>query len=193
MLCQCGNFLITSGNCLSRAKRRRGAERECWLGVVICRCKDKLLKRRARRAGAMSGALESPIMPSFYKVVEAGPLAWLFPVRPVSVVLMLLLALLVEPTGDVTRWNCSSWEVRVNGAGVDDQSLVKFRSREVLGFPFSLKCPGCSRASPSKQCTASVQLESNIPSIRHLSPKDDASGDVIVAADNSAVRSAPLI
>ena len=124
--------------------------------------------------------VESPIMPSCF-------------IRPLSVVLMLLLALLVEPTGDVTRRNCSSWEVRINGARVDDQSLVKFRSCEVLGFPFSLKCLGCSRASPSKQCTASVQLESNIPSIRHLSPKDDASGDVIVAAENSAVRSHPLI
>jgi hypothetical protein len=147
-------------------------------GLGICRRKDKLLKRHARRAGTMSGARESPTMPSCYNAVEARPLARLFPIRPLSTVMILLLALIVEPTGDVTRWNRSSWEVRNNSAGVDDQSLVKFRSREVFGFPLSLKRPGRARASPSKQCTAPVHLESNIPSIWHLSPKDGASGDV---------------
>jgi hypothetical protein len=116
------------------------------------------------------GVLESPIMPSsLMRREQAARLAGLLPVRPLSAVLILLFALVVEPSGDVVRGNRPSWFVRINCAGVDDQSLVEFRSREFPGFFFGLKCPGCSRASPFQQRTAFVQLKSNVPGIRHLS------------------------
>src|ERR1700687_406316 len=100
---------------------------------------------------------------------HAVRLARLLPFRPLSVVLTLLFAPVVEPSGDVARGNRPSWFKRNNGAGVDDQSLVKFRSRELLSFPLGLKRLGCSRVSPFMQCTAVVHRKSNVPSIPHLS------------------------
>ena len=77
-------------------------------------------------------------------------------------------ARVVEPTGDVARWNRSSWRMRDNGAGVYDESLVEFRSCEVFGFRFSLKYLGCSRASWSNRYPAFLHFKSNVPGIRHL-------------------------
>ncbi len=64
--------------------------------------------------------------------------------------------------------------MRVDGAGVNNQSLIEFRTREVLRFCFGLEFSGCSRASPSRQQTSFLHLKGHIPSVRHLSPKDDA-------------------
>jgi hypothetical protein len=83
--------------------------------------------------------------------------------------------------------------MRVDGAGVDSQSLIELRSGEVPGFLFSLKFSGCPRASPSRQYTAFLHLESHVPSIRHLSPRNDAPGlsERALAATNARSRPVP--
>jgi len=82
--------------------------------------------------------------------------------------------------------------MRVDGAGVDSQSLIEFRSGEVPGFLFGLKSSGCPRASPSRQYTSFLQLESDVPSIRHLSPRTDAPGLAERALAATNVRSRPV-
>lgn len=81
----------------------------------------------------------------------------------------IVLVLVIEPRGDVARWNCSSWQMRNDSSGVDDQSLIEFGTRELPGFLFSLECLGRARAAPSLQRAAFVHLEGNIPGVRHLS------------------------
>ena len=105
------------------------------------------------------------------------PLIRLLSVGPVGVGLILF-ALAVEPSRDVARWNGSSGQIRIKSARVDDQPLVELRARELFGFLFSLKCLGCSRASPSLRRPALVHFKCNVPSMRHLAPKDGATGDV---------------
>ena len=160
-----------SGSVFARAAHLRVVRREHWLSVgrnqptTAQRCWNGTLGVQVRYL-----VLESPIIPSCpMRCEQAVRLARLLPVRPLSVVLIPSFALVVEPSGDIARGNRSSWFMRNNCAGVDDQSLVEFRSGEVLGFRFGLKCPGCSRASPSQQCAAFVHLKSNVPGIRHLS------------------------
>jgi hypothetical protein len=83
---------------------------------------------------------------------------------------------LSEPRRDASRWDQPSRQMRVDGADVDNQSLIEPRSCEVLGFRFSLKSSGCPRATPSWQDTAFLHLKSHVPGIRHRSPEDDAPG-----------------
>jgi hypothetical protein len=159
-----------SGSVFARAAHRRGARREHWLGVG-----RNLPTTGLRYWNGTQGVQvrywgsRKPDDSCLMRREQAVRLARLLPVRPLSVVLMLLFALVVEPSGDVARWNRPSWFMRNNCAGVDDQSRVEFRSGEVLGFRFSLKCLGRSRASPFQHCAAFMHLKSNVPSIRHLS------------------------
>jgi hypothetical protein len=92
-----------------------------------------------------------------------------WPIRSFRVVRILMFVLVGKPTGVVARWNRSSWQMRINSAGVDNQSLVESRSCEVLGFIFSLKRAGRARASPFCRQATSLHLKSNVPGIRHLS------------------------
>jgi len=87
----------------------------------------------------------------------------------VRIIRSFLFLLKFEPTRDAARCNRASRQMRIDSTGGDDQPLVEFHSREVLGFRFSLKHFGRSRASPSRQCTGSGHLKRNVPSIRHLS------------------------
>jgi hypothetical protein len=173
-LCECRNspYLIIFRKRL-RARRAAGEVPDANLGAVsgeICRRQDGVAEAARQACKCDIGVLVGPIMPScLMRGEQPVRLARLLPVRPLSTVLMLSFTLGVEPSGDVDRWNRSSWSMRNNCAGVDDQSFVEFRSGEVLGFRFGLKCPGCSRASPFQQCTALAHLKSNVPTIRHPS------------------------
>ena len=77
---------------------------------------------------------------------------------------------LSEPGRDASRGYQLSRQMRVDSAGIDSQSLIELRSCEVPGFLFSLKSSSCPRASPPRQYTAFLHLESHVPRIRHLSP-----------------------
>ena len=104
----------------------------------------------------------------FIERQERRLLTWLLPVRPTSVG-VIVLVLVIEPRGDVARWNRSSWQMRNDSSGVDDQPLIEFRTRELPGFLFSLECLGRSRTAPSLQRAAFVHFKGNIPGMRHLS------------------------
>jgi hypothetical protein len=112
---------------------------------------------------------------------KAGPLISPLPVRPVSVG-RILFALVAEPSRDVARCNGSSRQMRIESAGVDDQPLVEFLARELSGFLFGFKYLACPRASPSLHRAAFVHFKCDIPGIRHLAPKDVATGDVSASA-----------
>jgi hypothetical protein len=144
---------------------------------TLARCREKSADAKTAVIEAARLACKArywgsrkPVTPScLMRREQAARSARILAVRRLSAVLILLFALIVEPSGDVARGNRPSWFMRINCAGVDDQSLVEFRPGEVLGFRFSLKCLGRSRASPLQQCAAFVDLKSNVPSIRHLS------------------------
>src|SRR5437763_126917 len=77
---------------------------------------------------------------------------------------------LSETGRDASRGYQLSRQMRVDSAGIDSLSLIELRSCEVPGFLFSLKSSSCPRASPPRQYTAFLHLESHVPRIRHLSP-----------------------
>ena len=172
-LCECRNsrrIPSLSGSVFARGAAARRPTRTLARGrEKSADAKDRLLKRHAKRASAILGFSKARSCLLSDERRATCALARLLPVRPLSAVLMLLFTLGVEPSGNVARWNRSSWSMRNDCAGEDDQSFAEFRPGEVLGFRFGLKCPGYSRASPFQQCTALVHLKSNVPGIRHLS------------------------
>jgi len=135
---------------------------------------------RASRIGEVSNTEVGSMAESVGRR-KAGPLISPLPVRPVSVG-RILFALVAEPSRDVARCNGSSWQMRIESAGVDDQPLVEFRARELPGFLFGFKYLACAWASPSLHRAAFVHFKCDIPGKRHLAPKDVATGHVSVSA-----------
>jgi hypothetical protein len=81
---------------------------------------------------------------------------------------------IVKPGKNVPRGDQLTGQMRVDGARMDNQSLIELRLGEILGFRFILKRLGHSRAPPFRQHTAFGNFESDEPAIRHLSPIDAA-------------------
>lgn len=76
----------------------------------------------------------------------------------------------LEPGRDSARGNQLSWRVRIDRAGIDRQPFIELRSREVLGFGFTIECSGHPRASSLGQQPSFAHLEGNVPGMRHGSP-----------------------
>lgn len=76
-----------------------------------------------------------------------------------------------NPIQDLARGNQSSRDRWVDCASVDDQPLVGFGSREVLGLRLRFERPGFPRASSFGQSTALVNFESDVPGEDHWLPQ----------------------
>jgi hypothetical protein len=109
------------------------------------------------------------------------------PVRTFRTAATVLLPSFVKPGWNVSRRDRASWQMRNDGSGGHDQSLVEFDACKVLGFHFGFERLRRPRAPASDRGAVPREFEGHVPGelLHSMLPTD-------LPAASSATRSAVM-